>query len=70
VAHNKTIICIVGEGMRQTPGVSGRVFSTLRTAGVNVEVISQGASEINITFVVDDKDAERAIKALYYACIS
>ncbi len=70
VAYNKTIICIVGEGMRQTPGVSGRVFSTLGTAGVNVEVISQGASEINITFVVDDKDAERAIKALYYACIS
>ncbi|MCE5271517.1 aspartate kinase [bacterium] len=70
VANNKTIICIVGEGMRQTPGVSGRVFSTLGTAGVNVEVISQGASEINITFVVDDKDAERAIKALYYACIS
>lgn len=70
VAYNKTVICIVGEGMRQTPGVSGRVFSTLGTAGVNVEVISQGASEINITFVVDDKDAERAIKALYYACIS
>ncbi|HUU30074.1 MAG TPA: aspartate kinase [archaeon] len=66
----KTIICVVGEGMRHTPGVSGRVFSTLGTAGVNVELISQGSSEINITFMVDDKDAERAIKALYYACIS
>ena len=70
VARNKTIICVVGEGMRQTPGVSGKVFSTLGTAGVNVELISQGSSEINITFMVDDKDAERAIKALYYACIS
>ena len=66
----KTIICVVGEGMRHTPGVSGRVFSTLGTAGVNVELISQGGSEINITFMVDDRDAERAIKALYYACIS
>ncbi|MFH1070205.1 MAG: aspartate kinase [Candidatus Glassbacteria bacterium] len=66
----KTIICVVGEGMRHTPGVSGRVFSTLGTAGVNVELISQGGSEINITFMVDDKDADRAIKALYYACIS
>lgn len=66
----KTIICVVGEGMRHTPGVSGRVFSTLGTAGVNVELISQGGSEINITFMVDDKDSERAIKALYYACIS
>jgi aspartate kinase len=66
----QTIICIVGEGMRHTPGVSGRVFSTLGTAGVNVELIAQGGSEINITFLVDDKDADRAIKALYYACIS
>ncbi len=70
VARGKTIICMVGEGMRHTPGVSGKVFSTLGTAGVNVELISQGSSEINITFMVDDKDAERAIKALYYACIS
>jgi len=70
LARNKTIICVVGEGMRHTPGVSGKVFSTLGTAGVNVELISQGSSEINITFMVDDKDAERAIKALYYACIS
>ncbi|MBN2289050.1 MAG: aspartate kinase [Candidatus Glassbacteria bacterium] len=68
--RNKTVICVVGEGMRHTPGVSGKVFSTLGTAGVNVEMISQGSSEINITFMVDDKDAERAIKALYYACIS
>ncbi|HLA41362.1 MAG TPA: aspartate kinase [Candidatus Glassbacteria bacterium] len=70
LAPGKTIICVVGEGMRHTPGVSGRVFSTLGTAGVNVELISQGGSEINITFMVDDRDAERAIKALYYACIS
>jgi len=69
-AYGKTIICVVGEGMRQTPGVSGKVFSTLGTAGVNVELISQGSSEINITFMVDDKEADRAIKALYYACIS
>ncbi len=66
----QTVICIVGEGMRHTPGVSGRVFSTLGTAGVNVEMIAQGGSEINITFLVDDKDVDRAIKALYYACIS
>jgi len=70
VDEGKTIICTVGEGMRHTPGVSGRVFSTLGTAGVNVELISQGGSEINITFMVDDKDAERAIRALYYSCIS
>ncbi len=66
----QTVICVVGEGMRHTPGVSGRVFGTLGIAGVNVEMITQGGSEINITFLVDDKDADRAIKALYYACIS
>ena len=65
VLKNKAVICVVGEGMRNTPGVSGRVFSVLGKNKINIEMISQGASEINITFVVDGKDAENAVKVLH-----
>ena len=65
VLKNKAVICVVGEGMRNTPGVSGRTFSVLGKNKINIEMISQGASEINITFVVDGKDAENAVKVLH-----
>ena len=65
ILKNKAVICVVGEGMRNTPGVSGRIFSVLGKNKINIEMISQGASEINITFVVDGKDAENAVKVLH-----
>ncbi|MBI2657390.1 lysine-sensitive aspartokinase 3 [Candidatus Woesearchaeota archaeon] len=63
--RNKAIICIVGEGMRKTPGIAGRTFTALGKSKINVEMISQGASEINITFIVDSKDAEKAVRVLH-----
>ncbi len=65
VLKNKAVICVVGEGMRNTPGVAGRTFSVLGKNKINIEMISQGASEINITFVVDGKDADNAVKVLH-----
>jgi len=65
VVENKSIICVVGEGMKHVAGTSGRIFSALGKAGISVEAISQGASEINITFIVDDKDADNAVKAVH-----
>lgn len=65
VANNKAIICVVGEGMSHTPGVAGRTFTALGRNKVNIEMISQGASEINITFIVDGKDAEKAVRVLH-----
>ena len=65
VSRNKAIICIVGESMRKTPGIAGRTFSALGKNKVNIEMISQGASEINITFIVDGKDTEKAVKVLH-----
>lgn len=65
VLNNKAIICVVGEGMRNTPGIAGRTFTSLGKKKINIELISQGASEINITFIVDGKDGERAVKALH-----
>lgn len=65
ILRDKSIICVVGEGMRHTPGVSGRIFSALGCNKINIEMISQGASEINVTFIVDGKDADNAVRVLH-----
>ncbi|MCW5978801.1 MAG: lysine-sensitive aspartokinase 3 [Bryobacteraceae bacterium] len=63
VEENQAIICLVGDNIRYTPGVSGRVFKALN--GVNIRMISQGASLLNLGFVVAAKDVERALEALH-----
>jgi aspartate kinase len=65
VLRDKAIICVVGEGMRHAPGIAGRTFSALGKNRINIEMISQGASEINITFTIDGKDAEKAVEVLH-----
>jgi aspartate kinase len=65
VARGRAVICAVGEGMRVRPGVAGEIFSVVGEAGVNVELISQGGSEINLTFVVRDADADGILQALH-----
>ena len=57
------IICVVGEGLRATPGVAARVFGCLND--INVSLISQGASRINLTFVVDEENVVEAISRLH-----
>src|SRR6187401_427117 len=59
------ILSVVGDGMAGLPGVSGKVFNALGSAGVNVHAIAQGASERNISVVVDGKDATRALRAVH-----
>lgn len=59
----KAIVCIVGENIRYSPGVVGRIFSALKEVRVNM--ISQGASEINVGFVVDEKDISRTVQMLH-----
>jgi len=65
VAKNKSVICVVGEGMKDTLGIPAKIFSVLAENDIHVEMISMGASEINITFIVDGKDTEQAVKALH-----
>lgn len=57
------IICVVGEGLRHTSGIAARVFGTL--PDVNVALISQGASSINLTFVVAEAQVEQAVRKLH-----
>ncbi len=61
----KAIICLVGMGIYRKEGVAGEVFGLLGKAGISIIQISQGASEINITFVVDESEVERALKILH-----
>lgn len=65
VERGRAVVCVVGEGIGSTHGVAGPVFGALREARVNVEMISQGASEVNIAFVVKDAAVERAVRALH-----
>ena len=59
------LIAVVGRGMKSTRGTAGRIFSALAHANVNVKMIDQGSSELNIIIGVADQDYETAIKAIY-----
>ncbi len=67
VRAKMAIICLVGEGMRGQKGFAARVFGAVSDAGVNVRMISQGAREINIAFVVEEGDIPTAVRALHKA---
>jgi aspartate kinase len=67
VTRDRTIIAIVGEQLKLTPGVTGRCFGALRE--INVELISMGANEINLSLVVKEEDAKPALRALHAALI-
>lgn len=65
VESGRAIVCVVGEGLRDTPGLAAEVFTALKDAGVNVLMISQGASKINLALVVADGDVPKAVSALH-----
>jgi aspartate kinase len=59
----QAIVCLVGENIRHTPGVARRVFDALD--GINIRMISQGASLLNLSFVARDADLSQAVAALH-----
>jgi aspartate kinase len=65
VDPNIAIVAVVGENMRGIPGVAGRTFSAMGRDGVNIIVISQGSSESNISFVIEEKDVKNALLSLH-----
>ncbi len=62
-----SIIAIVGENMRNTPGVSGKLFQALGKNGVNIVATAQGSSELNISTVISEKDESKALRAIHNA---
>jgi aspartate kinase len=59
------LICVVGEGARNKIGLAGKIFSAVSSAGVNVEIISAGASQVASHFIVKKSDFKKAVKAIH-----
>jgi aspartate kinase len=68
VEPGQAIVCLVGENIRHTPGVAAKVFEALR--GINIRMVSQGASALNIGIVVAENDLKTAISSLHSAFFS
>ncbi len=70
VERDIALVAVVGEGMARTVGIAAKVFSALKSAHVNVRLINQGASELNIIIGVASKDFETSLDALYKAFVA
>ena len=67
VYPNMALIATVGRGMAYTPGIAAKLFAALAAAKVNIRMIDQGSSEINIIVGVETTDFETAVRAIYQA---
>ena len=65
ISSGLALIATVGRGMVRTPGTAARLFGALARAGVNVRMIDQGSSELNIIVGVDIPEFENAVRAIY-----
>jgi aspartokinase/homoserine dehydrogenase 1 len=65
VDDNMSVVAIVGEGMKHTSGVSGRLFNDVGRNGINVYAIAQGASELNISFVIKEEDLRKTLNVVH-----
>lgn len=65
IEKNLSIIAIVGENMRNTPGIAGKLFQSLGKNGVNIIAIAQGSSELNISTVISSTDETKALNAIH-----
>ncbi len=65
--ENLSIVAVVGEDMRHTPGISGKVFDALGKNGVNIIAIAQGSSELNISFIIKNEELKKALNVLHDA---
>ncbi len=65
VKGNVSLICCVGDNLLNTPGVSARVFAKVAEAGANIELISEGASDVALNFVVPSEKAQDVVRAIH-----
>lgn len=65
IEEGLSIVAVVGAGMKGTPGVAARVFSTMARNDINIRAIAQGSSELNISFIIRKEDAKKAVEALH-----
>lgn len=70
VENGLAVLAIVGENMKRTPGISGRLFNALGRNGVNIRAIAQGSSEYNISVIISRPDLSKAVNAVHDAFYS
>lgn len=67
IEENLCVLAIVGENMKQTPGISGKLFHALGRNGINIHAIAQGSSEYNISVIIKRKNISKALNAVHDA---
>ncbi|MBU2446931.1 MAG: bifunctional aspartate kinase/homoserine dehydrogenase I [Bacteroidetes bacterium] len=67
IENDLSIIAVVGERMRKTPGIAGKVFQALGRNGINIVAIAQGSSELNISMVISKQEETKALNVLHEA---
>lgn len=67
IEERLSVLAIVGENMKQTPGMSGKLFHALGRNGINVRAIAQGSSEYNISVIISQADLSKALNAVHDA---
>ncbi len=65
IDNNISLIAVIGAGMMYTPGIAGKIFTTLGNNNINVRAIAQGSSELNFTIIVERENCKKAINVLY-----
>jgi aspartate kinase len=62
------LVAVVGEGMRGTPGLAGRIFTAISRNNINIIAIAQGSSELTIAIIINRKDVEKAVQSIHEEC--
>lgn len=67
IENDLALMAVVGEDMRATPGVSGKIFNSLGKNNINIKAIAQGSSELNVSFVIKNDDLKKALNVIHNA---
>ena len=70
IDHDISLVAIIGSGILYTPGIAGRVFTSLGDNNINIKAIAQGSSELNFTAIIDRENCRKAVNVLYDAFIN
>ena len=70
IDNDISLVAVIGAGMLHSPGIAGKIFTTLGNNNINIRAIAQGSSELNITIIIERKDCKNAINVLYDAFIN
>ena len=65
-----SLVAVFGDGILHTPGIAGKVFTSLGDNQINIKAIAQGSSELNFTAIIDRENRKKAVNVLYDAFIN